>query len=84
MPGAPAGATATHHSPTPSRSLNPRPPPPRAPTPGFLKRFEGSPCPARLLEDITIIDTPGVLSGEKQRIGARPRRRARGSWGLRL
>eukprot|EP01025_Chloroclados_australasicus_P062327 TRINITY_DN8187_c0_g2_i1.p1 TRINITY_DN8187_c0_g2~~TRINITY_DN8187_c0_g2_i1.p1 ORF type:complete len:590 (-),score=57.91 TRINITY_DN8187_c0_g2_i1:191-1867(-) len=35
---------------------------------GFLGRFEGSECPCRLLEDITIIDTPGVLSGEKQRI----------------
>jgi len=35
---------------------------------GFLSRFEGSQCPARLLEEITIVDTPGVLSGEKQRI----------------
>ena len=35
---------------------------------GFLSRFEGSQCPAKLLEDITIVDTPGVLSGEKQRI----------------
>eukprot|EP00775_Hariotina_reticulata_P005540 gene5540-5776_t len=35
---------------------------------GFLSRFEGSSCPAKLLEEITIIDTPGVLSGEKQRI----------------
>lgn len=36
--------------------------------PGFLSRFEGASCPAKLLEEITIIDTPGVLSGEKQRI----------------
>ncbi|KAI8474973.1 MAG: P-loop containing nucleoside triphosphate hydrolase protein [Monoraphidium minutum] len=35
---------------------------------GFLKRFEGSQCPAKLLEEISIVDTPGVLSGEKQRI----------------
>ncbi|GFH15321.1 uncharacterized protein HaLaN_11525 [Haematococcus lacustris] len=35
---------------------------------GFLSRFEGSQCPARLLEEITLVDTPGVLSGEKQRI----------------
>ncbi|MEW5304687.1 MAG: hypothetical protein WDW36_007280 [Sanguina aurantia] len=35
---------------------------------GFLSRFEGSQCPAKLLEEISIIDTPGVLSGEKQRI----------------
>ena len=40
---------------------------------GFLTRFEGSQCPAKLLEEISIIDTPGVLSGEKQRIGARAR-----------
>jgi hypothetical protein len=26
---------------------------------GFLSRFEGSQCPARLLEEITLIDTPG-------------------------
>ncbi len=26
---------------------------------GFLSRFEGSQCPARLLEEITIVDTPG-------------------------
>jgi len=35
---------------------------------GFLSRFEGSQCPAALLEQLSIIDTPGVLSGEKQRI----------------
>ena len=44
--------------------------------PGFLSRFEGSQCPAPLLENISIVDTPGVLSGEKQRIGARRRARA--------
>jgi hypothetical protein len=38
------------------------------PRTGFLSRFEGASCPAKLLEEITIIDTPGVLSGEKQRI----------------
>lgn len=35
---------------------------------GFLSRFEGSQCPAKLLEEISLVDTPGVLSGEKQRI----------------
>src|SRR5689334_15967311 len=35
----------------------------------FLNRFQGSQVPAPILEDITFIDTPGVLSGEKQRIG---------------
>mmetsp|Transcript_19149 Transcript_19149/g.32938 ORF Transcript_19149/g.32938 Transcript_19149/m.32938 type:complete len:548 (+) Transcript_19149:333-1976(+) len=35
---------------------------------GFLSRLEGSQCPAQLLEEITLVDTPGVLSGEKQRI----------------
>ena len=33
---------------------------------GFLSRLEGAQCPARLLEEVTIIDTPGVLAGEKQ------------------
>lgn len=35
---------------------------------GFLSRFEGSQCNAKLLEEISLVDTPGVLSGEKQRI----------------
>lgn len=35
--------------------------------PGFLARFEGSQCAAPLLDRITLVDTPGVLSGEKQR-----------------
>ena len=34
----------------------------------FLNKFEASVCPATLLESVTIIDSPGVLSGEKQRI----------------
>ena len=34
----------------------------------FLSRFEGSMCNAPLLEHLTLIDTPGVLSGEKQRV----------------
>mmetsp|Transcript_6817 Transcript_6817/g.10684 ORF Transcript_6817/g.10684 Transcript_6817/m.10684 type:complete len:556 (-) Transcript_6817:108-1775(-) len=34
----------------------------------FLQRFESSESPAPLLEHLTFIDTPGVLSGEKQRI----------------
>eukprot|EP00002_Diphylleia_rotans_P035848 TRINITY_DN785_c0_g1_i3.p1 TRINITY_DN785_c0_g1~~TRINITY_DN785_c0_g1_i3.p1 ORF type:complete len:518 (+),score=132.96 TRINITY_DN785_c0_g1_i3:50-1603(+) len=35
----------------------------------FLGKFEASECPAPMLEKVTFIDTPGVLSGEKQRIG---------------
>eukprot|EP00210_Caulerpa_lentillifera_P006452 g6164.t1 len=35
---------------------------------GFMTRFQSSQCPAQLLSEITLIDTPGVLSGEKQRI----------------
>ncbi len=35
---------------------------------GFLSKFQSSACNAKLLQEISIIDTPGVLSGEKQRI----------------
>lgn len=35
---------------------------------GFLSHFVGSITDAPLLEHVTLIDTPGVLSGEKQRI----------------
>ena len=34
----------------------------------YLNKFEASVCPSELLESVTIIDSPGVLSGEKQRI----------------
>jgi len=34
----------------------------------FLIRFEGAQVPSKVLEGVTFIDTPGVLSGEKQRI----------------
>ena len=36
---------------------------------GFLNKFEVSQCPSPILQDIYFVDTPGVLSGEKQRIG---------------
>jgi GTPase SAR1 family protein len=35
----------------------------------FLSKFEGSEVNAAILSNVTIVDTPGVLAGEKQRIG---------------
>jgi len=35
----------------------------------FLNRFEASQCSAPILQNITLIDTPGVLAGEKQKLG---------------
>jgi hypothetical protein len=35
----------------------------------FLSKFEASMCQAPILQSVTFVDTPGVLSGEKQRIG---------------
>jgi len=35
----------------------------------FLNKLECTQCDSRLLDEVTLIDTPGVLSGQKQRIG---------------
>lgn len=35
----------------------------------FLTKFEGAEVKSPILRNITLIDTPGVLAGEKQRIG---------------
>jgi len=35
----------------------------------FLSSFQAVVCPAEILKDITLVDTPGVLSGSKHRIG---------------
>ena len=35
----------------------------------FLNRLEASICSSQFLESVTLIDTPGVLAGEKQRVG---------------
>jgi EH domain-containing protein 1 len=34
----------------------------------FLSKFEAATCPSSVLSQVTIVDTPGVLSGEKQRL----------------
>lgn len=36
---------------------------------GFLSKLECSQCPSPILENLTFVDTPGVLSGKKQSIG---------------
>jgi EH domain-containing protein 1 len=35
----------------------------------FLSKFEGAEVCSAILRNITIVDTPGVLAGEKQRLG---------------
>jgi GTPase SAR1 family protein len=35
----------------------------------FLSKFEGAEVNSPILNNITIVDTPGVLAGEKQRVG---------------
>ncbi|EDQ87078.1 uncharacterized protein MONBRDRAFT_38103 [Monosiga brevicollis MX1] len=35
----------------------------------FLQRLECSQCDSEILKSVTFVDSPGVLSGEKQRIG---------------
>ncbi|KAG0029957.1 hypothetical protein BGZ81_003253 [Podila clonocystis] len=34
----------------------------------FLTRFQVSQCPSPMLENMTLVDTPGILAGNKQRI----------------
>merc|ERR1719495_341141 len=36
---------------------------------GFMNKFNVAEVPAPILESISFVDTPGILSGEKQRIG---------------
>lgn len=33
---------------------------------GFLTKLRGTNCPSELLKDITFLDTPGILAGQKQ------------------